>query len=224
VSTYTGPADSPASINDGNDIKQSTDAVIKDLKARDIISKYDAVLVACYSVHPLVDAITRDFASARQSVTGIFEASILTALSILPSNTTSALRARQWGIVTTGKYWEEHLASGVASFLGGTDAKSNLKFAGVQSSGLDAGDFHSVDPAEVARKLKEAAVRLFQSGDVDCVAMGCAGMAGLEQIIRAAAVDTYGEERGNQVAIVDAVKAGILQLDLTVKSKRLFLT
>jgi len=223
VATYTGPSDSPASINDGHDIAASTAAVIKDLAANDVLSQYDGVLVACYSVHPLVDEISRIGGATKRVVTGIFEASILTALSILPANSTGGHDNRQWGIVTTGKYWEEHLATGAGNFLGDAHGKGNLKFAGVQSSGLDAGDFHSVDPVVVKQKLKEAATRLFKSGDVVCVVMGCAGMAGLEEIIRSAAVDCYGEEKGRLVAIVDAVKAGILELELMVKSKRLFL-
>lgn len=100
--------------------------------------------------------------------------------------------------------------------------EQSAKFAGVQSTGLDAGDFHSVDPEQVRQKLRDATQRLLQSGDVRCVVMGCAGMVGLEDIIRRVAVDMYGKEKGHKVAIVDGVKAGILQLDLAVKSRRMF--
>ncbi len=38
--------------------------------------------------------------------------------------------------------------------------------------------------------------------------MGCAGMAGLEEMIRQTAIDVYGHGRGRQLCIVDSVKAG----------------
>lgn len=141
-------------------------------------------------------------------------------MSLLPPNSHGSSTNSLWGIVTTGKFWEQHLTDGVKNFLG-SQAQSS-KFAGVQSTGLDAGDFHSVDPEEVRQKLRDATQRLLESGDVRCVVMGCAGMAGLEDIIRRVAIDMYGKERGHKVAIVDGVKAGVLQLELAIKSRTIF--
>ncbi|KAF6804171.1 hypothetical protein CSOJ01_10369 [Colletotrichum sojae] len=219
IHTYTAPAPSPASINDDNDIALSTDAVVRDIfvKGR---PDYDGVLVACYSVHSLVDALT--MWAQEMAVTGIFEASILASMSLL-RQTSARFPANKWGIVTTGKFWEEHLADGVRHYLGQAGgAGDSAKFAGVVSTGLDAGDFHRVSPSEVKAKLEEATGKLLSRGDVGCVVMGCAGMAGLEEIIRATAVLLYGEELGNRVFIVDGVKAGIMQLEQTIRSRRLF--
>ncbi|KAF6827153.1 hydantoin racemase [Colletotrichum plurivorum] len=226
IHTYTAPAPSPASINDDNDIGLSTDVVVKDIFAKGR-PDYDGVLVACYSVHNLVDAFTMwddpDRSRAQEAaVTGIFEASILASMSLLRQSS-ARFPVNKWGIVTTGKFWEEHLADGVRHYLGQAEgAGDSAKFAGVVSTGLDAGDFHHVSPSEVKAKLEEATEKLLSKGDVGCVVMGCAGMAGLEEIIRATAVLLYGEELGNRVFIVDGVKAGIMQLEQTIRSRRLF--
>lgn len=216
IYTYTAPSDSPASINDGEDIKSSTDAVLKDFQT---YSEYDGILVACFSVHPLVAQLQGLCAPSNNvAVTGIFEASILTALSLLGPG-------EKWGIVTTGKFWEEHLSDGVASFLGASSggAVLNSKFAGVESTGLNASDFHhGVDPAVVEAKIKDATKRLLGQGNVSCVVMGCAGMAGLEDVIRAAASDMKGEHFAYDVLhVVDGLRAGIMQVDHIIKNQRL---
>ena len=127
-----------------------------------------------------------------------------------------------WGIVTTGKFWEDHLIAGIKSFLGQDKGSPNSKFAGVFSTGLTAGDFHEVAEEEVTARLRDATRRLLQTGDVKCVVMGCAGMAGLEGIIRSTATDILGVEAGEKLYVVDGVKAGVLQLDQTVRSKHIF--
>jgi len=233
VSTYTAPPEAPASINDDLDIQSSAAVVLRDVeKSQEHFAGYHGVLIACYSVHPLVTKLASStHASGHGSlapgtaakpplVIGIFEASILTAMSLLSTDLRGGSGNARWGIVTTGRFWEAHLERGVEAFLG-VQGKTS-KFAGVQSTGLDAGDFHTVDPGQVRDKLTEATRRLLGSGEVGCVVMGCAGMAGLEGIIRDAAVDMYGKERGRRVAIVDGVKAGIFQLELAVKSRRMF--
>ncbi|KAI1737978.1 hydantoin racemase [Xylaria scruposa] len=211
VYTYTAPPESPASINDGTDIKNSTEAVLGDFSTA---NNYDGIVVACFSVHPLVSELqSREPATA---VTGIFEASVLAAISLLRPD-------QKWGIVTTGKFWETHLSDGVSAFLGAKTEGGNAKFAGVQSTGLNASDFHhGVDPAVVRQKLKAATKRLLGAGHVSVVVMGCAGMAGLEQIIREAAGEEFGDEFAyEQLHVVDGVRAGIMQVDHMIRNQRL---
>ncbi|KAK0387488.1 hypothetical protein NLU13_5800 [Sarocladium strictum] len=217
ISTYTASSSSPASINDNNDINASTEVVLSDKNVMKSIEDgaYDAVLVACFSVHTLVPKLSEH---KNLAVTGIFEASILTSLSIIGDPSGS----EKWGVVTTGKFWEDHLAHGVNQFIGQNKGDENSKFAGVFSSGLTAGDFHTLPPEEVKAKLKAATKKLLQTGSVKCVAMGCGGMAGLEEIIRETAVEVYGEQEAANVFIIDGVKAGILQLEQTVRSRRAF--
>lgn len=171
------------------------------------------MLVACYSVHPLVQKLSHDFPSA--AVTGIFEASILTAQLLLRPHSDE-----KWGIVTTGTFWDAHLSTGVKSFLG-TEGQPQT-FAGVFTTGLNAGDFHHVPEEEVTRRLTQATKKLLETGNVRCVVMGCAGMAGLERIIRSAAADVQGAEASRALYVVDGVKAGMLQLEQAMQSKRYF--
>lgn len=247
VHTYTAPPSAPASIDDGADIAQSTDAVLADFKYNDR-DAYDGILVACFSVHPLVQKLHQQrSSSSRAAVIGIFEASILTALSLLPpltpppapapapaslpSNSYGQWQAEQqqqqrWGIVTTGKFWEDHLSEGVRHFLGdsGVGTEPNSRFAGVQSTGLNASDFHNgVSPEVVRRKLKEATRRLLSSDhQTTVIVMGCAGMAGLEEIIReAAAEEVDGVFAYEVLHVVDGVRAGILQIETMIKHQRL---
>ena len=188
--------------------------------ARGTLKDYDAVLVACYSVHPLVQMLALQEQSL--AVIGIFEASIVTALSLL--SLPKMPDTRSWGVVTTGKFWEEHLTTGVKDFLGQDRAVPNARFAGVESTGLVAGDFHGdISPEVIQQKLKDATKRLLvKGGSVECIVMGCAGMAGLEETIRSAAIEQYGTELGRRVYIIDGVKAGIGLLEEMVKNKRMF--
>ncbi|KAK4646805.1 Protein dcg1 [Podospora bellae-mahoneyi] len=211
IYTYTAPPASPASINDGDDVQQSADVVLRNLQDTGILKEYDAVLVACYSVHPLVHLVQENW--PHLAVTGIFEASIVTSLSLLPYQD-------NWGIVTTGKFWEKHLSDGVHHFVGSEN--SNTRFAGVETTGLNAGDFHGgVDPVVVRQKLCEATKRLLDRG-VQAVVMGCAGMAGLEDIIRSVATEGRGEEAGKKLLVIDGVKAGVGLLEQMVRNKRMF--
>ncbi|KAI0192525.1 hydantoin racemase [Astrocystis sublimbata] len=240
IHTYTAPPTSgaPASINDAADIKASTAAVLSDFPLS-AASQYDGIVIACFSVHPLVVELqkqapkddtptttdTTATTTAKPShnravpvVTGIFESSILTSLSLLRPG-------EEWGIVTTGKFWEAHLSAGVAQFLGITEHLQNTKFAGVQSTGLNASDFHDgVDPAIVREKLKAATKRLLTAGtgNVSVIVMGCAGMAGLEDIIREAASEEYGDEFAYGVLhVVDGVRAGVVGVEQMVRNARL---
>lgn len=227
---YTAPPNSgsPASINDAADIQASTQAVTAHLRNHPILDgQYQGVLVACYSSHPLVDTITAQYPDLL--VTGIFEASIAATLPLLrrASRRGGGGGGGGWGIVTTGQYWEAHLTSAVQTFLGQSEgaASANQWFRGVFTTGLNASDFHGdgVSPATIRQKLAEATRRLLRTGGVGCVIMGCAGMAGLEEIIREACVDEYGEESARRVYVIDAVRAGVGVLEGMVRNASMFL-
>ncbi|KAH7025710.1 Asp/Glu/hydantoin racemase [Microdochium trichocladiopsis] len=215
VSFYTAPSSSsPPSIDDNEGIQQSSRAVLGDTALTSTLHEYDAAVVACYSVDPLVHELAHLAAAAAHTVTGIFEASITTALSLLQP-------AAQWGIVTTGGFWEDHLTQGVAGFLGQDVIYPS--FAGVHTTGLNAGDFHKgVSKEEIERRLKSATKNCLNGGRTRVVIMGCAGMAGLEGIIRAAAAEEYGHEFAyGELHVLDAVRAGVMQVEQMVKLQRL---
>lgn len=217
ISSYTAPEPAPESINNGEDIEASDKVVFADADAGKMkLDEYDAAIVACYSVHTLVTKLPH--LSPQLAVTGIFEASITTAQLLLCPHS-----SEKWGIVTTGKFWEDHLSAGVKSFLGlDEDGPNSSTFAGVFSTGLDAGDFHKVPQEEVDAKLRDATRRLLEAGDVKCIVMGCAGMAGLEDIIRSTARDILGPKAAEKLYVVDGVKAGVLQVEQMVRSKQYF--
>ncbi|KAL7933124.1 Asp/Glu/hydantoin racemase [Trichoderma chlorosporum] len=224
ISTYTAPEPSPASINNDDDVQASVEAVSNDPDFKP--EGYDAVLVACFSVHPLVKQLAQSLKPI--PVTGIFEASILTSLSLVPL---ADQEQQQWGIVTTGAFWEAHLSNGVAAFLGQPPSAASpasppsirdRRFAGVYSTGLNAGDFHTISQEQVNVRLREATKRLLSSGNATCVVMGCGGMGGLQDMIRDIIVQEYGRDRARDVSIVDGVQAGVLQLQQAVLSRRVF--
>lgn len=199
-------------------------------------------------MHPLVAHLAERH-RGRRVVLGILEASILAALSLTnPYPRCPESPGRTWGIVTTGAFWEKHLEDGVRRFLDASYSSSfsasassvtatafpgsqnAAKFAGVYTTGLDAGDFHGGEEGggvgqEVVRaKIRDATKRLLAFGRVGCVVMGCAGMAGLEDIIRATITEEYGEPQTPQekVYIIDGVKAGVGILAETIRNERLF--
>ncbi|PHH75465.1 hypothetical protein CDD82_4441 [Ophiocordyceps australis] len=216
IDVYTAPSQAPQSINNGQDIADSTKYVLDDMmdNASVDVQKYDGLLVACYSAHSLVPRLASGF--PRVVVTGIFEASLLTALSLIAGVDST----ERWGIVTTGKFWEEHLTDGVGAFLGSQGV--DRRFCGVYSTGLTASDLHSLKPEEIRAKVKSATLKLLAAGNVACVAMGCGAMAGLEDVIRDAAREAYGRQRGDGLYIVDGVKAGVIQLHQMINCRKIF--
>jgi Asp/Glu/hydantoin racemase len=207
IRTYTAPA-GPPSINNEIDAQTSAGIVLSDLETE--LSQYDAFLVACYSVHPLVEML-REKLAPHQHVTGIFEASILTALSLLPLGFRE--KRLKFGIVSTGAYWENALSEGVKKFLGLDDWRSCGRFKGVETTGLNAIELHTAPLEEVKRKMMEATKRLVRKRDVKVICLGCAGMAGLDGIVEEALTDELGVEEAKYVHVLDGVKAGLGLLD-----------
>lgn len=198
----------------------STKAVMEHLRETGELDgdRYDGVLVCCYSVSGLVcELMSATWAHGGVAAMGIFEASVLAAISLV--SPLGAAEPACWGIVTTGPFWEDHLTRGVEIFLG-----SSAHFAGVVSTGLDPEEVHS--PAggheSIVSVVKPVVMKLLLRGRVRCVILGCAGMAGLEEIIRSTAREVYGDE-GNNIFVIDAVKAGIMQLEQLIRSRKMFL-
>lgn len=150
-------------------------------------------------------------------VLGIFEASISTALSLLSPPVNG--NYEKCGIVSTGKYWEQVLTEGVLDYLGASDLAGCKRFKGVETTGLNAGELHSAPAEEVRAKMIAAVKRLVKDGDVNAICLGCAGMAGMDEMVRVACVEEMSREKGEAVHIIDGVKAGIAILDGLVRSK-----
>lgn len=177
-----------------------------------LLSKYDGFLVACYSQHPLVPWLKEQdkIATNNKCVTGIFEASVATSLQLIKPS-------QKFGIVSTGKVWEQILSEAVAALLG-TEEVASRKFAGVETTGLNAVELHDAPAEEVRRKMKEATKRVLRKGNVGAICLGCAGMAGMNEMVREAAEEELGAEVGKQIRIVDGVTAGVAWLEGAIRT------
>lgn len=212
-------------------INSGEDSVLSALHCRPfvepLVPKYDGFLVACYSAHPLVgllkDAI-QNYEDAhptapRKYVTGIFEASVLSSLSLisafqLTSGPDKVPARDTFGIVSTGNVWETELSRAVTDMLlkpdDNANSASSARFAGVATTGLTAVELHTTSAEEVRRRVSDATEQLLRnsSDPVGAVCMGCAGMAGMEEAVREGCFRAYGQQLGNRVKIVDGVVAG----------------
>jgi len=204
---YTAPS-GPKSINNEDDAAESVPHCMKDLPK--LMLDHDGLLVACYSEHPLVTVLKSEahIIEKRKPVTGIFEASVATSLQLID-------RKGKFGIVSTGKVWEEILSDAVTNLLG---AGESSRFAGVETTGLNATELHDAPAEEVKSKMKEATKRLLRKGDVGAICLGCAGMSGMNEMVREAAVEELGKDKGESVRIVDGVQAGAAWLDGAVRT------
>lgn len=155
--------------------------------------------------------------NSNKLVTGIFEASVSTSLQAIHPE-------ERFGIVSTGKVWEEILTDAVKVFLGVDGETVKRRFAGVETTGLNATELHDMPAAEVRKRMKEAVKRLLRAGkkngngEVGAICLGCAGMAGMDEMVREACTEELGEEKGKRIRIVDGVVSGVAWLEGAIRS------
>jgi len=173
----------------------------------------EAVLVCCYSQHPLVPALRSMFAKTGKSnisVAGIFEASVATCLQSLDIS-------ERFGIVSTGEQWQSILDEAVREILGSTNS---TRYSGTETTALNAVELHTTSKDEVDRRVKDATKRLL-SRKARAICLGCAGMAGMDRTVREACIEFLGEEDGRKIMIVDGVVSGVNYLQGVVRSTRI---
>lgn len=144
------------------------------------------------------------------SVAGIFEASVATCLQSLDIS-------EGFGIVSTGEQWQAILNKAVAEILGST---SSSRYAGTETTALNAVELHTTSKDEVDRRMKDATKRLL-SRKARAICLGCAGMAGMDRTVREACIEFLGEEDGRKITIVDGVISGVNYLQGVVRSNRI---
>lgn len=203
---WTAPA-GPKSINNDADAIESAGHCLPPLLL--LLDQYDGFLVACYSDHPLVPALQQH---TQKPIVGIFQASVTTSLQLIS-------REQTFGIVSTGKIWEKLLTNAVHQFLGSPSEAivragvgRSYPFTGVETTGLNATDLHDAPAAEVRKRMKEATWRLLDrnsGGNVGAICLGCAGMVGLEEIVRETCMEKLGDADGSLIRIIDGVRAGV---------------
>lgn len=215
-SFFTSLTPGVPSINSPSDAAESAKICLPHVLP--LIPHHDAFLVACYSQHPLVGMLRSECAKfaatvvsegqdARKYVNGIFEASVTTSLSLLSEE-------QKFGIVSTGKVWEDALTEAVYDFVGTRHGGSD-KYVGCETTGLNATQLHDLPLEQVRAKMMAATKRLLQRGchnsvnNVRVICLGCAGMVGLDEAVRQACTEVLGDDGAKYVSIVDGVKAGV---------------
>ncbi|KAJ7293341.1 Asp/Glu/hydantoin racemase [Mycena rebaudengoi] len=189
LSFYTAPSNAPPSINDVTTGILSAAACFDDLTAKGI-DKYDGFLVSCFSDHPLVHMLRE---STTKPAIGILEAAIAQSL----------LCGRRFGIVATGSGYKYHRYAEVRAFMGG----DSDRFAGMIPTGLGVIELREGDGQHIESSMKTASKSLAALGS-DVMILGCAGMAGMEGMVR----DGVSEGGFGPVHVVDGNKAGVEML------------
>ncbi|CAO1634476.1 unnamed protein product [Sympodiomycopsis kandeliae] len=192
--TYmTGPPSAPSSISDPPTSILSAQTCFEMLVAQDIPSTKSAILVCCFSAHPLVPMLRHQWPTV--PVMHILDTSINHAMSC---------GANTFGIITTGKAMIPDIDAGVRSYLGGVSDR----YRGCIATGLgvlELGDLSMKDHVE--RVIKEESGRLAVTNGAEAIILGCAGMAGMESLVKQGVIDAGGS--ADKVWVIDGAKAGV---------------
>lgn len=183
----TGPSDAPPSINDPPTSIQSAHTTFRALQPLEE-KPYDGYLICCFSDHPLVPCIRHVLPS--KPCIGIFDSAILHALAT----------STRFGILTSGSDMVPGIDAGVLSYLGGPSAR----YVGCIASGLGVVELQTGDRVKVEARMKESAAEVYRKG-ADVIVLGCAGMSGMEELVRQGVV----EAGGKLVKVVDGARAGV---------------
>ena len=146
------------------------------------------MLVACYSKHPLIDALRELYDCP---VVGIMEASLYV----------SRMLGRRFGIVATSERSVRMQDEAVAAYGLGRF------YAGSEATRLGVLELERGEKGVVLGRVKEVAGRLVREKGADCVALGCAGMT---EMVEACREGVKGEEGEGRVNLVDGVLAGVV--------------
>jgi allantoin racemase len=154
-----------------------------------VVDRYDGVVVACYGPHAAIGGIRE---ASDVPTMGIMEASVLYALPL----------GSRFGIVTTSPRWQPLLEEGLK--LLGVESRC----ASLRSSGLAVLDLDRLPREDVCARLAEQARAAVEQDGAEVVLLGCAGMAGLQEVVANAV----------RVPVVDAVQAGVTVVGALARS------
>lgn len=202
--TFFNPPTGPPGIKDVETANQSCAACLAEFTStspRVDPLDYDGVVIACFSTHPLIDALRGIYAAKAHHgrVLGIYHAGVASAL----------LSPEPFGILATGTGEKPNLVTATADFLG---SAASSRFAGVLTTGLQVVELQEGDQKRVEAGMKDTTRRLIAKGARTLI-FGCAGMSGMEPWVRSAA-----EEQGCPVRIVDGAKSGVHMLAAMIRA------
>ncbi|KAL2875078.1 Protein dcg1 [Colletotrichum sp. CLE4] len=171
----------------------STNAVLPRAVEYTSTHRPHAVLVCCFSDHPLVYAL-REQLRDKIPVTGIFQAALQEATA----------EGGKFGIVTTGTSWEKPLTDSVGDL--GFDGYST----GIAATGLSPLELESLDRGVVVDRIATFSKPLIDAG-AKSIILGCAGMAALEEDILLALPPS--------IRTIDGVRSGMMLLSRQVEKE-----
>lgn len=185
---YTAPPDAPKEIDGELSLKLSEQAVLPDLLSKNLHTKHLGFLVCCYSDHPLVHSLAK---KADAPVLGIMQATLLYSYA--------NARLSKSFVLTSTSGWNNILDKAIVSFSG-TDAFPTRKFQ--KTRALDVLVLNLSDPQEFKKIIDRVETFLdeYRHDNIDCVLLGCAGMAGLDEKLSA---------KFPGIVFVDSVKIGV---------------
>lgn len=169
--TYlTGPAGAPAQIDGEETSRQSSEAclpLLLDSRSEYHFQRFDGILVACFSDHPLVEALTG--VAGAPPVIGLLNTSV---------SFVSLLGAGAFSVITSNREWVEILDASVrAKFVTG-QVRDNGLWKGTVSSNLQVLELHSEDNfGQIVEVIGRENVQRLGSR---YVILGCAGFSGLQ--------------------------------------------
>jgi Asp/Glu/hydantoin racemase len=162
----------------------------------------DAMLVACFSAHPLIPALRELFSCP---IIGIMEASLYA----------SRMLGGQFGIVSTSYRSKLMQHDAVAGY-----GLSHF-YAGSEATGLGVLELETKPRSEVLARMGHASKTLVEEKGADCVLLGCAGMTDMVRACEKAvtAERDGGGETERRVNVVDGVEVGVHFLIALVRAK-----
>ncbi|WVR06366.1 hypothetical protein IAU60_003397 [Kwoniella sp. DSM 27419] len=195
IDFYTAPSPAPPSIDGTEDGIASTQVIVSDLSLENtksiqvLIESYTSIIVACFSMHPLVGTLRTALAGRMDktpTVLGIMESAIMAAMSL----------GGKFGIATTGEQWEALFDQGTQQL-----GISTSRYAGTKGTGFNAISLHGDGPTAA---LLQASEELVKKG-ADVIVLGCGGMAPM----RSSLEDSLAGKVGRRVPVVDGVQAAV---------------
>lgn len=106
----------------------------------------------------------------------------------------------RFGVLTTGRSVVRDVEGGVRKVLGG----NSDRYVGTHATGLGVVELQTGNREKVEEKVRRGAQDLVSKG-ADVIVLGCAGMTGMEPLVRAACKEV-GEDN---IKVVDGAKAGL---------------
>lgn len=194
---YTAPSLAPKEISGTETSIQSEKIVIEDLSKREDLNSYDGFLICCYSDHPLIYSLAK---FTDKPILGIMQATLLYSL-LNPS-------IRKLFILTSFSEWGPLLDKGIEDFVGCSNFPGS-KFQ--RTKALNVSVLSLSDPREYAKIFNRVNTILkeeYSNDNIDCVLLGCAGMAGLDEKLTA---------DFPHIKFIDSVKAGVEFLNTLIR-------